>query len=99
MVNIDYQIELYFDRGLYPHYCTFNSSNQFILYGNIFKHDKIEKLDGYIWIYSTSDENKKSYFVEQINDYSSKSESELMVTKIIWSCKKLHKIPKNFELI
>src|ERR1043166_8462451 len=107
------KIELHFSRGLYSNYCTFDSSNRFILYGNVYKHRKIEKTDSYIWIYSTGDENKK-YSAErnlleeflQIKDHSSKSESELVGAnststqpKTIWPCKKLHKIPKNFDLI
>ena len=38
-------------RELCSNYCTFNLSNQFILYGNVYNNGKI--LDGYIWIYST----------------------------------------------
>ncbi|GBC27656.2 hypothetical protein GLOIN_2v1874143 [Rhizophagus irregularis DAOM 181602=DAOM 197198] len=38
---------------IYPNYCTFDLKNRFILYGNICKNDKIEKLGWFIWIYST----------------------------------------------
>ena len=67
MNNIDNpKVELYFNRGLYSYYCTFNLKKEFILCGNIYDKDAIKKdiyddkkIDRYVWIYSTQTENNK----------------------------------------
>jgi len=101
MDNINNQIELYFDRGLYSHYCTFNLKNQFILHGNIYAHGQIEKLDGYIWIYSTKNKfvlnsRIKDYFTE---NKQNKDAEDVKDGKWIWTCETLYKIPKDLKLI
>src|SRR3954451_18146950 len=84
MDNLNEQIELYFNRGLYPYYCTFNLKNEFILCGKVYDKDEISKnninmndknIDRYIWTYSTQTVNNK------------------------WMCKGIYKIPRGFELI
>lgn len=61
----------------YQNYCTFDLKNRFILNGNIYKKDKIEKRSRFIWIYSTQtkDENKWIWTCENLHDISENFEN------------------------
>ena len=58
MRDTNKKIDVYFNRGLYSNYCTFNLSNQFILHGSIYSYNDYDDYCNYcIWIYSTQTKN------------------------------------------
>ena len=85
MNNTDQKIELYFNKGLYSYYCTFNLNDEFVLYGNVYEYGNVKKLDSYIWIYSTKNEFMNS--TQTVNNECVK-----------WMCKGIYKIPEDYKL-
>jgi hypothetical protein len=61
-----------------------DEKNRFILYGNIYRNQKPEKLGGYIWVYSTQ---------TKIKPIPKKKPTGT------WTCEIIQEVPKDFELI
>ena len=66
-----------------PHYCTFNFRGEFILYTKLNNTD----VQGNRKIHFDSSDNKIVWI------YSTKTNNNK------WTCKKIYKVPENFELI